>query len=159
MGMKNFVIAIDLQNDFVSGSLGTKEAEAIIPNVVEYIKANRAHYIFTRDTHGEDYLNTREGKMLPVKHCIKDTEGWEIDSRVMDAIQSSDWTYSIVDKNTFGTTEVEKTIRSLIEYMQRWTYELETDGHDLNITIFGLVTDICVVSNALILRSAFPEAT
>lgn len=161
MGMKNFVIAIDLQKDFVSGSLGTKEAEAIIPNVVEYIKANRAHYIFTRDTHGEGYLNTREGKMLPVKHCIKDTEGWEIDSRVMDAIQNSDWTYSIVDKKTFGTTEVEKTIRNLIEYMQQQIYErtFETDGHDLNITIFGLVTDICVVSNALMLRSAFPEAT
>lgn len=161
MSVKNFVIGVDLQKDFVSGSLGSKDAEAIIANVVDYIKSNRAHYIFTRDTHGENYLDTREGKVLPVKHCIKGTEGWEIDTRVMDAIQNSNCTYSIVDKPTFGTTEVEKVIRNLIEYVQHWTYEraFETDGKDLNITIFGLDTDICVVSNALLLRSAFPEAT
>lgn len=156
--MKEFVVAVDLQYDFIIGSLRSKEAQEIIPNVVEYIKTHRAHYIFTRDTHDAQYLETHEGKILPVSHCIKGTSGWKIHENVMETIQNTDWTYSIVDKNTFGSAAVENVIRALIKYVQQSLYNPSTDDRDVRITVFGLVTDICVVSNAIMLRSAFPEA-
>ena len=156
--MKEFVVAVDLQYDFTVGSLRTKEAREIIPDVVEYIKTHHAHYIFTRDTHDAQYLETHEGKMLPIVHCVKNSAGWRIDENVMDAVQNMNWTYSIVDKNTFGSAAVENIIRILIKHVQQGLYDPSTDGRDIRITVFGLVTDICVVSNAIMLRSAFPEA-
>lgn len=158
----NFCLVIDMQNDFINGALGSDEAEKIVPNVVNYIKNNRAHYIFTRDTHdGEKYKKSREGKYLPIQHCIKDTDGWQINSEVMRAIENSSNTYTIVNKSTFGTFKPQEIIKSLHDYIHHGEWREQPndiDGHDLNITIMGLDTDICVITNALIIKTAFPEA-
>ena len=163
MSKYNFCLVIDMQNDFINGSLGSEAAQNIVHNVVEYIKGHRAHYIFTRDTHPETekYLKSREGKYLPVPHCIRGTEGWEINKDVMDAIENSNSTYTIIDKNTFGTFKPIEIIKSLHDYVHtgEWRETLnEIDGHDLNITVMGLDSDICVISNALIIKAAFTEA-
>ena len=134
--MKKTLIVIDMQNDFIDMALGTKEAVAIVPAVLEKIKEYRkdgCEIIYTRDTHTENYLETPEGKKLPVPHCIKGTKGWEIyDGLYTDGCK-------IIDKPTFGWTE--------------WHREkLE------KVEIIGLCTDICVVSNAMIIKTFFPEA-
>ncbi len=134
--MKRTLIVVDMQNDFIDGSLGTKEAQAIVENVkkkIEQYRANGDEIIFTRDTHQADYLQTPEGKELPVEHCIEGTHGWEI----AEGIDLPDCLH--IDKPTFGWT--------------KWNqYNFET------IELVGLCTDICVVSNALILKAYFPEA-
>lgn len=130
------LIVVDMQNDFISGSLGTKEAQAIVPNVkkkIEEYKARGDEIIFTRDTHPSNYLETNEGKHLPVKHCIKGTYGWII----ADEVNYPE--YKHINKRTFGYT--------------LWNYEGEFE----EIEIVGLCTDICVVSNALILKAQYPE--
>ncbi len=135
--MKNYLIVVDVQKDFVDGALGTKEAVAIIPRVTQIIAAHRAAgepVIFTRDTHGENYMQTNEGKHLPVPHCIRDTPGWEIYPGVYDGESV------IADKPSFGFLDWE-------------TYICEP----ASILLIGLCTDICVVSNALILKALFPE--
>lgn len=134
--MKKTLIVIDMQNDFIDGSLGTDEAVKIMPNVrkkIEEYRSNGDEIIFTRDTHGEDYLSTPEGKKLPVVHCVKNTHGWQIADGldVPDAIH--------IDKPSFGYT-----------YWDKFCFE--------KIELVGLCTDICVVSNALILRALFPNA-
>ncbi len=139
--MKKYLIVIDVQNDFVDGALGTPEAVRIIPRVKEKIAAARKNgckVIFTRDTHGEDYLSTSEGRYLPVPHCISNTHGHEIYDGV--------YTYGgeIIDKLSFGYTDWKKHI---------------DDGEGLSVELIGLCTDICVVSNALILKALFPEAS
>lgn len=129
------LIVIDMQNDFVTGSLGTKEAQAIIPNVKKKIQeyVNRGdQIIFTRDTHYSNYLETQEGKMLPVEHCIYDTEGWEI----VDELEVMNCIY--VNKTSFG-----------------WDGWLKLNYEE--IELIGVCTDICVISNALILKAQFPE--
>lgn len=130
------LIVIDMQNDFITDALGTKEAQAIVDNVKNKINAyNEAgnRIIYTRDTHGEDYLDTPEGKKLPVVHCVKGTKGWEIaDGLYVPGCE-------IIDKPSFGWTGWDK---------------MEFD----EIEIVGLCTDICVVSNALILKATFPDA-
>lgn len=130
------LIVIDMQNDFIDGALGTKEAEAIVENVKSKInsyKENNGRVIFTRDTHGSNYLDTPEGKKLPVTHCIKGTKGWEIaDGLYFDGCE-------VIDKPSFGFTG--------------W-YKYSFD----EIELIGLCTDICVVSNALILKALFPES-
>lgn len=135
--MREAILAIDMQNDFIDGSLGTKEAVEIVPEVkgvIETGRKNGAKIIFTRDTHFDDYLNTFEGKHLPVKHCIKNSEGWKITSE-LDTRDSL-----IIDKITFGYTEWKELLKE---------YDV--------VTIVGLCTDICVVSQALIIRAFFPE--
>lgn len=133
------LIVVDMQNDFIDGSLGTKEAVAIVDNVKEKISEYKnmgATIIYTRDTHGEDYLQTSEGRNLPVSHCIKGTHGWNIaDGLYVDGSK-------IIDKYTFGWTN--------------WNEE-NFDEKDTQIEIIGLCTDICVVSNALIIKAAYPE--
>jgi len=129
------LIVIDMQNDFVTGSLGTKEAQAIVPNVKKKIQeyVNRGdQIIFTRDTHYSNYLETQEGKMLPVEHCIYDTEGWEI----VDELEVMNCIY--VNKPSFG-----------------WDGWLKLNYEE--IELIGVCTDICVISNALILKAQFPE--
>ena len=134
--MKNTLIVIDMQNDFIDMALGTKEAVDIVPNVMdkiqEYLK-NGDEIIFTRDTHFEDYLDTTEGRYLPVEHCIKGTKGWEIaEGLYVEGCK-------IIDKPNFG--------------WPHWNKEkLE------NVELVGLCTDICVVSNALIIKAMFPDA-
>ena len=141
--MKKFLVVVDMQKDVVDGALGSKEAVAIVPNVKKKISeyvANGDKIVYTRDTHGENYLETNEGKHLPVKHCIKDTDGWQIyDGLYVDGC-------SIVDKGAFG--------------FPFWN-QIPATSVDLpnseEIEIIGLCTDICVVSNALILKAQFPE--
>lgn len=136
--MKKTLIVIDMQNDFIDGSLGTKEAQAIVPNVqkkIEEYEANGYEIVFTRDTHQKDYLNTNEGKHLPVEHCIEGTHGWQISNELISMNP-----YPIVDKPTFGNLN--------------WTTFFEFE----DIELVGLCTDICVVSNALILKAMYPDA-
>ncbi len=133
--MKKTLIVVDMQKDFIDGSLGTKEAVAIVENVKKKIAAYQAsgdEIIFTRDTHQTNYLNTNEGRHLPVEHCIEGTAGWEIaeELKVPGAIY--------IDKPSFG-------------YMNWKDYDLE------EVELVGLCTDICVVSNALIIKAAYPE--
>lgn len=134
------LIVVDMQNDFIDGALGTKEAEKIVANVKEKIdtyRSNNDEVIFTRDTHFDDYLETQEGKNLPVKHCIKDTFGWQISSK-LDVADSV-----VIDKPTFGSTK-------LMEY-------LLSKQNISEIQLVGLCTDICVISNAFLLKAALPE--
>ena len=134
------LIVVDMQHDFIDGSLGTEEAKKILPNVEKKIAQYRScgeGIIFTRDTHEENYLETQEGKNLPVKHCIKDTFGWQISGK-LDVADSV-----VIDKPTFGSTK-------LMEY-------LLSKQNISEIQLVGLCTDICVISNAFLLKAALPE--
>ena len=141
--MKNFLIVVDMQNDFVDGSLGTKEALDIVDNVVNKINNFDGEIIATYDTHFENYLNTLEGKNLPVKHCIKGTDGWQINHKVASALNKKSFT--ALEKFTFGSKELPQL---LID---------KAKNEDFTIELIGLCTDICVVSNALLLKANFPE--
>ncbi len=140
--MRRILIVVDMQKDFVNGALGTKEAVAIVPAVVDKIRQYEKENIFvTRDTHQKDYLTTQEGRKLPVEHCIEGTPGWELDPTVAEAVQGA----AIVNKPTFGSTELMNIIREISE------------KDEISIELIGLCTDICVVSNALLLKAAVPE--
>lgn len=142
--MQRLLIVIDMQNDFIDGSLGTKEAQAIVPAVVEKIREFDGTVLFTRDTHGEDYLQTAEGKKLPVVHCIKGTKGWELQEEI-EALRAEK-NAVVFDKQTFGS-------RELAEYISE---SIQSGGVD-SIVLCGLCTDICVISNALLLKAFMPE--
>lgn len=134
------LVVVDMQNDFIDGALGTKEAVAIVENVknkLEEYKSRGDCVIFTRDTHFENYMDTQEGSKLPVPHCIKGTHGWEI----TDKLCSCDC--KIIDKPTFGSTELGEYIKAL-------------DSVD-SVELVGLCTDICVISNALLIKANMPE--
>ena len=149
MKTDKILIVVDMQKDFIDGALGTIEAQSIVDGVVEKIKKYKAeeyHVLATMDTHEENYLDTREGRYLPIEHCITGTDGWQLDSRVSEALGFS----VTLRKSTFGSLD-------LPEYVKELT-QPEKDGKGLTIEIVGLCTDICVVSNALILKAAFPEA-
>lgn len=133
-----FLIVVDMQNDFISGALGSKLAEAIVPNVTEKVKNYEGTIIFTRDTHFSDYMDTQEGKNLPVKHCIKDTTGWEICNELKP------YANKVIDKITFGSVDLPDVIKAYGEQIEE-------------IELCGLCTDICVISNAMILKATFPE--
>lgn len=137
----NVLIVIDMQNDFIDGALGTPEAQKILPRVVERVQSFDGRIIFTRDTHGEDYLHTQEGRKLPVPHCIRGTHGWQIHEQLRPYC-----TEPPVDKGTFGSA-------ALGEMLLRWDQE-ERIG---SIELVGLCTDICVISNAMILKAFLPE--
>lgn len=139
--MSDLLIVVDMQNDFIDGALGTKEAVLIVPNVKKKIEEFRGRVIFTRDTHFENYLETQEGKNLPVKHCIKGTNGWQIRNE-LDALRKTE----AIDKVTFGSSELGSKLVKLDE-------EEKIDS----ITIIGLCTDICVISNAMIAKAFLPE--
>ncbi len=141
--MKNILVVVDMQKDFTDGALGTKEAVSIVPNVVKKIESFDGEVFATFDTHFENYMETSEGKNLPVPHCIKDTEGWLLDKDVAAALDKKGFT--AVEKNTFGSTELPKLI------------EESSNGEDFKIELVGLCTNICVVSNALVLKANFPE--
>ena len=140
--MRKLLVVVDMQKDFVGGALGTKEAEMIVPAVVSKIKEYEAEDIFvTRDTHQSDYLSTQEGKNLPVEHCIEGTPGWELDPRVAEAVKGA----AIVNKPTFGSVKLMEMIKEV------------SDKEEISVELIGLCTDICVVSNALLLKAAMPE--
>ena len=138
--MKDYLIVVDMQTDFISGALGTKEAVAILPRVKSVIADFVGEIIYTRDTHSEDYLDTREGRHLPVKHCVKESNGWQIASGLYKEGSK------IFDKPTFGSIE-------LMEYLASEN-EREEIG---SVTLIGVCTDICVVSNAMLIKARFPE--
>lgn len=134
-----FLIVVDMQVDFISGSLGSEQAKAIVPHVLNKVKSFDGNIIFTRDTHFTDYLETQEGKNLPVPHCIKDSDGWQI----CDELKP--YAKFVLDKSTFGYTKLADFIRGTGEAVE-------------SIELCGLCTDICVISNAIILKNEFPEA-
>lgn len=153
--MKKFLVVVDMQHDFIDGSLGSEDAEnRVLPNVIEKIKKNREngdYLIFTRDTHYENYLETFEGKHLPVEHCIEGTKGWEIHTD----IQKLPVSYCpIVDKPTFGSLNVNEI--NTIDLRTEIESYLDKDK-EFEIELCGLCTDICVISNALILRAIYPN--
>ncbi len=139
--MKRLLVVVDMQVDFISGALGTQEARAIVPAVKQKIQDFEGDVVYTRDTHGENYLDTREGKNLPVVHCIKGSPGWQIHPEILQAGLGK--TAAIIDKPTFGSAE-------LGDFALR-------EGYDA-IELVGLCTDICVISNALCLKSRLWEA-
>jgi len=141
--MKEILIVVDMQKDFVDGALGTKEAVGILDNAVKKIKSFDGDIIVTYDTHSEDYMNTAEGSKLPVLHCVKGTSGWELNEKIKAVL--ADKEYTEIEKITFGSID-------LPEYIAE-----EYDVRDISIQLIGLCTDICVVSNALILKANFPE--
>ncbi len=138
--MRKVLIVVDMQKDFIDGALGTKEAAAIVDNVAETIKTFDGEVIFTRDTHHENYMETQEGKNLPVPHCIEGTDGWQIDKKLQ--VLRTD-PMKIFDKPTFGSV-------ALAEY-------LKADEEIESVTLVGLCTDICVISNALLIKANMPE--
>ncbi len=152
--MKHVLIVVDMQKDFVDGALGTPEAVAIVDAVVAKIEAYAADpdacLIATLDTHTPDYMNTSEGKHLPVPHCIKGTDGWQLDARITAALTTAAMggrTCRSVEKTTFGSVALPAILAEV------------TGGEDFTVELCGLCTDICVVSNALLLKAHFPEIT
>ena len=133
-----YLIVVDMQVDFITGSLGSKMAEEVVPNVVEKVKNFEGKVIFTRDTHFADYMTTQEGKKLPVEHCIKDTNGWQICDELTPYVKE------VVDKITFGSVNLPNIIKGYGDEIEE-------------IELCGLCTDICVISNAMILKATFPE--
>ena len=133
-----YLIVVDMQVDFITGSLGSELATAIVPNVVEKVKSFDGKIIFTRDTHFDNYMQTQEGKNLPVPHCIKNSDGWQICDELKPYVST------VIDKLTFGSIDLPDIIKNFGE-------EIES------IELCGLCTDICVISNAMLLKAAFPE--
>ena len=133
-----YLIVVDMQNDFIDGVLGTPEAVEILPYVKEKIGNFDGQILFTRDTHEANYLSTQEGRNLPVEHCIKDTNGWQIRPE-LDALRTTE----AIDKPTFGSV-------SLVHLLQQ-KKDIES------VELIGLCTDICVISNAMLIKAAFPE--
>lgn len=141
--MKKALIVIDMQNDFINGSLRTREAQAIVPNVAKLIQSSDyAAIFFTRDTHSKDYLDTQEGKNLPIEHCIRGTNGWKIHDDIAVASIESNIPCDVINKPTFGIFNI--------------ATKLVEDNYD-EVDLVGLCTDICVITNALILKTRFPE--
>lgn len=141
--MKKVLVVVDMQNDFIDGVLGTNEAVAIIEKSAKKIKNFDGEIFLTLDTHPKNYMQTREGKMLPVPHCIENTNGWQINSKILEALSNK--SYTIIKKNTFGSVELPRIIEQTI------------NTTDFSIELIGVCTDICVISNALILKANFPE--
>ena len=140
--MRKILIVIDMQNDFIDGALGTPEAVAIVENVKAKIKKYAPEDVFaTMDTHTPDYLNTQEGRNLPVEHCIKGTDGWKIRPEIAELLAGA----KIYEKPTFGSTALAKDIAKIAA------------KEDIEIELVGLCTDICVASNALLLKAHMPE--
>ena len=138
----NILVVVDMQNDFIDGALGTLEAVAIVPKVMVKMMNFDGLVLATRDTHGEDYLETQEGKNLPVVHCIKGTHGWEIKDEIQQLLISQP-----IDKPTFGSEALGKVLK-----------DLNNDVEPIDsITLVGLCTDICVIANAMLLKAFLPE--
>lgn len=139
-----YLIVVDMQNDFVNGSLGTKEAQMIVPEVVKKVKEFDGTVIFTRDTHKSNYLKTQEGSQLPVEHCIADSKGWELIDELESIRRKAGW--KAYSKSTFGSVDLAVDLQA--EYIK---HRIEA------IQVIGLCTDICVVSNVLLLKAYLPE--
>ena len=145
------LIVVDMQNDFIDGSLGTPEAQAIVPKVIEKIKSWDGNIICTMDTHQMDYLTTAEGKKLPMAHCIKFTDGWYITKDIRTALLTKE-NITEIEKPTFGSKDLFIRLQNAIDGMST-VYPINFT----EIQLIGLCTDICVVSNALLAKAFFPE--
>lgn len=141
--MEKVLVVVDMQNDFVSGALGTKEAVGIVDKVAAKIESFEGRIFATLDTHHQDYLDTAEGKKLPVPHCLKDSDGWLLNEKIMYAL--SEKNYRTIEKETFGSIRLAEEIGRILE------------EREVQVELVGLCTDICVVSNALLLKAYFPE--
>jgi nicotinamidase-related amidase len=141
--MKHVLVVVDIQKDFVDGALGSAEAVAIVENAAKKIQAFDGEIFVTYDTHFDHYMESAEGKKLPVPHCIKGTDGWELNETIQKALE--DKRYTPVEKITFGSVDLPTLVKKAV------------GDEDFDITLIGLCTDICVVSNALILKANFPE--
>jgi nicotinamidase-related amidase len=139
--MQTVLVVVDMQNDFIDGALGTKEAAAIVDNVRKKIEGFEGTVLFTRDTHYEDYMDTQEGSNLPVPHCIKGTKGWEIREE-LEALRTTE----AIDKVTFGSSKLPEVLHKMHE-----------ENPIESITFVGLCTDICVISNVMVTKAFLPE--
>ena len=140
--MRKLLLVIDMQNDFIDGALGTREAQGIVEKVKDKIRSYPARDIIaTMDTHGEDYLQTQEGKYLPVRHCIRGTAGWALRSDIAALLNGE----KLYEKPSFGSVRLAEDLKTLSEV------------EDIELELVGLCTDICVVSNALLLKAMLPE--
>ncbi len=141
--MKQLLLVIDMQNDFIDGALGTKEAVSILPNVIKRVQEFEGAVLFTRDTHFENYLETQEGRNLPVPHCIKGTPGWELQADLKALCEARQ--AAVLDKITFGAMDLPHYLKN--QYPEGLA----------GVELIGLCTDICVISNAMLLKAFFPE--
>ena len=139
-----YLIVVDMQNDFIDGALGTAEAQAVLPAVAEKVKSFDGRVVFTRDTHHADYLETQEGRNLPVVHCIEGSDGWQL-APALEALRL-ERNLEVFDKPTFGSTALAAML--LDEYVK--------GGVD-SVELCGVCTDICVISNALLIKATMPE--
>ena len=139
--MQDILIVVDMQNDFIDGALGTPEAVAIVPAAAEKIRSFPGPVLFTRDTHGPDYLNTQEGRNLPVVHCVKGTPGWELRPELQALCRTAP-----IDKPTFGSAKLGELLLAM-----------DREDPIASVTLIGLCTDICVISNALLVKAFLPE--
>lgn len=144
--MQRIVVVVDMQNDFIDGSLGTPEAQEVLTRIDQMLwkEHEDTTFIFTQDTHHKDYLSTPEGKKLPVEHCIKGTHGWEIAEVLAAHFAGSPY---VIEKTTFGSVKLMDILYDMIDWVD-----------DVEIEFCGLCTDICVVSNVLMAKAWFPEA-
>ena len=138
--MDEILVVVDMQNDFVSGALGTPQAQAILPAVVQLAREFEGEVVFTRDTHGDDYLQTQEGRALPVPHCLRGSPGWQLADELEQFRKEKGC--RVFDKPTFGSEELAAYLRA---------------RRPERVVLCGVCTDICVVSNALLLRALLPE--
>ena len=139
--MQNILIVVDMQNDFIDGALGTPEAVAIVPAAAEKIRSFPGPVLFTRDTHTTDYLNTQEGRNLPVVHCVKGTPGWELRPELQALCKTAP-----IDEPTFGSAKLGELLLAM-----------DREDPIASVTLIGLCTDICVISNALLVKAFLPE--
>lgn len=140
--MYKILVVVDMQNDFISGALGSEKAREIVPRVAEKIRNFEGYVFYTRDTHEEDYARTREGRLLPVRHCIRGTKGWELCPEI-DALKLEE----PIDKPSFGSVELARRLM-----------EMDAEEGVESVTLIGLCTDICVISNAFVIKTFLPEA-
>jgi len=154
------LIIVDMQNDFLTGPLGNEHCRKAIPAVVNLIKSEKWDNVFaTKDTHTENYPNTLEGKKLPVLHCVKESDGWQIEKTIEETILGNDLNYTVVEKPTFGSIDLHKRI------FQKYTWlygdqaaEMLGRGSDFEFHVCGVCTSICVLANVVLLRACWPDA-
>lgn len=142
--MRDILVVVDMQNDFIYGCLGTKEARAVVPDVIHKIKGFKGTVLYTKDTHGKNYLDTQEGCSLPVPHCLIGSKGWELIDEIRELENAKE--ENIFCKDTFGS-------RQLGETLLQWDKKEKIDS----ITLIGVCTDICVISNGLLIKAYLPE--
>lgn len=146
--MKKILIVVDCQNDFITGTLAIAGASEVVPKIVEKIGYYKdGLVVLTRDTHTEDYLKTHEGNRLPVEHCVGGSKGWMVQSEIFDAAEES--AYTMCDKTGFGCVDMVKELINLVK---------GEEDNKVCFELVGFATDICVISNAMLLRSYFPES-